>query len=518
MQEDYKTSTPVACIVVEIRRNKKRPSNLGVDAPKPSNEEDKSIQRKPWDCGSHEKIARASYEVRDAQRYHGGVRTRQSKSNLINGVSNADALSISILGSESYRQFLDRQELEVSCNDVKSVKKRKGRSSAHCNISSLSPEKNSERRLIRQPVPEQAISVAADNSSLAVMSERVVPKGTPTETLSTRSVKDCSGNHVSPTGGAEANASLDASPAGKANLSGTACVTPTNCTTPIHAASPVCIGNGYHKQSCRKKISRSSLVIELTRLDSNEISLSNSPASKDLRKRRDLAGVRALFSHHLDEDVIRQQKKILVRLGALTACSSSEATHFVTDKFVRTRNMLEAIASGKPVVTHLWLESCGQASCFIDERNYILRDYKKEKDIGFSMQVSLARASQNPLLESKRVFITPNVKLSMELVAILVKAVHGQAVERLGRSVMKDYKVPDDLLVLSCEEDFAICMPLLEKGVMIYGSELLLNGIVIQKLEYERHRLFTDHVRRTRSTIWLRKGDGHQFFPVTKCK
>ena len=91
--------------------------------------------------------------------------------------------------------------------------------------------------------------------------------------------------------------------------------------------------------------------------------------------------------------------QILARLGASVASSISEATHFVTDKFVRTRNMLEAIAFGKPVVTHLWLKSCGQASCFIDERNYILRDAKKEKEFGFSLPVSLARACQHPLLQ-----------------------------------------------------------------------------------------------------------------------
>lgn len=76
-----------------------------------------------------------------------------------------------------------------------------------------------------------------------------------------------------------------------------------------------------------------------------------------------------------------------------------DATHFIADRFVRTRNMLESIALGKPVVTHLWLESCGQARCLIDEKNYILRDAKKEKEIGFSMAVSVARASQHPLLE-----------------------------------------------------------------------------------------------------------------------
>lgn len=86
-------------------------------------------------------------------------------------------------------------------------------------------------------------------------------------------------------------------------------------------------------------------------------------------------------------------------MGASVASSVSDATHFVADEFVRTRNMLEAIAFGKPVVTHFWLESCGQASCLIDERNYILRDAKKEKEIGFSLPVSLARACQHPLLQ-----------------------------------------------------------------------------------------------------------------------
>lgn len=61
--------------------------------------------------------------------------------------------------------------------------------------------------------------------------------------------------------------------------------------------------------------------------------------------------------------------------------------------------MLEAIACGKPVVTHLWLESCGQANCFIDEKNYILRDGKKEKEFGFSMPASLACACRYALLK-----------------------------------------------------------------------------------------------------------------------
>lgn len=67
--------------------------------------------------------------------------------------------------------------------------------------------------------------------------------------------------------------------------------------------------------------------------------------------------------------------------------------------------MLEAMAMGKPVVTPMWLESCGQASSSIDEKNYILRDSRKEKEIGFSMPVSLACAHQHPLLQVLLVYL-----------------------------------------------------------------------------------------------------------------
>ncbi|KAJ7980191.1 BRCT domain DNA repair protein [Quillaja saponaria] len=305
------------------------------------------------------------------------------------------------------------------------------------------------------------------------------------------------------------------SPRERYKSSGSASASPANCKTPVNDASPICMGNEYYKQSCKRNLSRPSLLNEIRSLSATRPQPAT--ASKELRKRRDMSDVRVLYSHHLDADIIKHQKKLLARLGASIASSVTDATHFVADQFVRTRNMLEAIASGKPVVTHLWLESCGQASCFIDEKNYILRDAKKEKEFGFNMTVSLAHACRHPLLKDRRVLITPSTKPSKEILSSLVKAVQGQAVERIGRSALKDDRFPDDLLVLSCEEDYDTCIPFIEKGASVYSSELLLNGIVTQKLEFERHCIFVDHVRRTRSTIWLRK-DGDSFLPVTKIR
>ncbi|XP_038875633.1 uncharacterized protein LOC120068034 [Benincasa hispida] len=306
----------------------------------------------------------------------------------------------------------------------------------------------------------------------------------------------------------------DESPSKRHKPSITVCTTPPdNCMTPINTASPVCIGSEYYKQSCKKNLSKSSLLKELRDLTAPGLVSRSFPTES--RKRKDMNDVRVLYSQHLDEDIIKQQKKTLTRLGVTVVSSMTEATHFIADKFVRTRNMLEAIALGKLVVTHQWIESCGQARCFIDEKNHILRDTKKEKEFGFSMPGSLACARERPLLEGRRVLITPNTKPGKAIISSLVKAVKGQAVERIGRSTLKDDQIPDDLLVLSCEEDYDECIPFLEKGAAVYSSELLLNGIVTQKLEFERHCLFVDHVKRTRSTIWLKK-DGNKFHPVTK--
>lgn len=91
--------------------------------------------------------------------------------------------------------------------------------------------------------------------------------------------------------------------------------------------------------------------------------------------------------------------QILIYFGLPVATTITEATHFVAEKFARTRNMLEAIAMGIPIVTPSWLECCREARCFIDEKKYIVRDMKKEKELGFSMPRSLGRAREKPLLE-----------------------------------------------------------------------------------------------------------------------
>ncbi|KAF3324632.1 PAX-interacting protein 1 [Carex littledalei] len=251
----------------------------------------------------------------------------------------------------------------------------------------------------------------------------------------------------------------------------------------IGKGSPVFTPKKSQKKALDGGSYRPSVQKEMLRLEMGESSVVRK--WKDLRVRRDFADARVLLSHHLDEKVIRQQRKILERLGIPEASSMLDGTHFVAVQFVRTRNLLEAMARGKPIVTPSWLERCNLSSQFVDEKNFILRDAKKEKEIRFSMPNSLATACHSPLLKGKRVLITPSVKPSLGVVRNLVIACGGTPMERIVSSLIKR-KVHDDLLLVSCEEDYQTCRPLLEKGVNAYCSELILNGIVIQKLEFER--------------------------------
>jgi hypothetical protein len=101
--------------------------------------------------------------------------------------------------------------------------------------------------------------------------------------------------------------------------------------------------------------------------------------------------------------------QILAKLGGHIATSASSCTHFISNNFVRTRNMLVSMASGKVVATPQWLESCSQAHYFVDEKNYILQDEKKERELGFSMLSSLAAARRKPLLKVSKMFDGENL-------------------------------------------------------------------------------------------------------------
>ncbi|OMO77844.1 hypothetical protein CCACVL1_14780 [Corchorus capsularis] len=439
---------------------------------------------------NHQKDALARYFRLDAWKCPKGKRTHRKVPIHSSGASNKLESFTSVGADVHEPHSLGSQKVPEDDENASNNLNKKGL--MRTALTQLSLENNSEEGLSRQSCNEEVTGIVTNKDS-AVTNSRM----SAWDLDRSKAIQTGQPGHAdTPTiiNGLESHI-FENSQRKIIDQAGTECYTAVSCTKKVNEASFNSVSYVYRRRPCNKNLPKPSLLKELTGLVVPE-SISNFTR---IRTRRQGAYVRVLFSQHLPDDIIKQQKKIAGRLGVSITSCSMDATHFIADEFVRTRNMLEAIALGKPVVTHLWLDSCGLVSCLLDEKNYILRDSKREKEIGFSMPVSLARARLHPLLKDKRVCITPNVKPNKEMITILVKAVGGQVVETSQKLAAKDQKILDNVLILSCEEDLAICLPLLDKGAAVYSSELLLNGIVIQKLEHERHKLFSDFVKRKRT-------------------
>ena len=106
----------------------------------------------------------------------------------------------------------------------------------------------------------------------------------------------------------ENSARLDDSPREKFEPSNAMCTTPVNCKMPINDTSPICMGDEYFKQAHERSSKEKSVIREICKLSAT-VPLPISPA-KDLRKRREFTDVRVLYSNHLDDGIIKQQKKV----------------------------------------------------------------------------------------------------------------------------------------------------------------------------------------------------------------
>lgn len=237
-----------------------------------------------------------------------------------------------------------------------------------------------------------------------------------------------------------------------------------------------------------KKIAISEM---LTTLDSSPL------VEEGRRRKREPGCIRVLFSHSLPEETTKHQKKILAKLGGHVATSVSDCTHFICNGFVRTQNMLISMAAGKLVVTPLWLESCGQAHYFVDEKKYILQDEKKEKEVGFSMHSSLAAARRKPLMKGVKVLVSPSTIPESKAIKEIIESAGGQALQKASNFLKPDANQNNTLsIIIASDKDYEFCLQFLDKGFKAYSTELILHGIVTQNLDFSRNRLFEDYGHR----------------------
>ncbi|CAM6087659.1 unnamed protein product [Calypogeia fissa] len=256
-------------------------------------------------------------------------------------------------------------------------------------------------------------------------------------------------------------------------------------------------GKGGPRSARKRKEAEPDLMPSTSEVSmSPNSSKETSPTSFKRRKRTGTISV--LLSHGLNEDTIKQQKKIVAKLGGRVATSASECSHFVADKFVRTGNMLEAMASGKPVVNIGWLDTCSEAYRFVEEDDFILQDAKKEEEMGFSMIRTLAAARQRPLLQGIRVYITPGTSPGPDSLARIVKSAGGQVVDQYCGPAPDGEQESNFCVVISSEEEFEDCIPLLEQGAKVYTPELILSGVTSYHLDFANDQLFRNFAIRRR--------------------
>ncbi|BBN00447.1 hypothetical protein MPTK1_1g29270 [Marchantia polymorpha subsp. ruderalis] len=260
-------------------------------------------------------------------------------------------------------------------------------------------------------------------------------------------------------------------------------------------------------RSARKRKELEPLTVEVSATSPTSSKEASTTSSKEDSKRRkgEAISTCVLFSHGLADDVGKQQRKIVKKLGGRVTTSAAECTHFVADKFVRTGNMLEAMAAGKPVITAEWLDNCLEAQGFVNEQAYILKDTRKEDEMGFCMVSTLNAAQQRPLLQDIRVYITPGTSPGPEALARIVKAAGGQVVDEYIGPAPDGVRESDYCLVLSSEEELETCSPLLEQGAKVFTPELLLSGVMCHKLDFSNDQLFKSFNNRRRRASLSRR-------------
>ncbi|KAL7886574.1 hypothetical protein AOLI_G00042950 [Acnodon oligacanthus] len=197
--------------------------------------------------------------------------------------------------------------------------------------------------------------------------------------------------------------------------------------------------------------------------------------------RRSVAGPthKVLFTGVVDED----GEKVLLRLGGGLAKGVGDMSHLVTDKVRRTVKFLCAVARGVPIVTPDWLTKCGKAGTFLSPNEFLVKDAEQEKKFNFKLQDSLRAASHQPLLQGYEIHVTPSVKPEPVQMKDIIACCGARYLPKMPTAQKAQ------LVVVSCEEDRALCNKALGLGVPVVSAEFLLTGILQQKVDLKMHAL-----------------------------
>ncbi|KAM6038734.1 mediator of DNA damage checkpoint protein 1 [Theristicus caerulescens] len=167
----------------------------------------------------------------------------------------------------------------------------------------------------------------------------------------------------------------------------------------------------------------------------------------------------------------------LKTLGGSMATSVFDCTHLVTDRVRRTVKFLCAVARGVPIVTPEWLHKSARSGRVLGPGPFLVRDSQQERHFGFSLAQALRRARRHPLLQGYEVHVTPNVRPEPEHMRDIVTCSGGTFLPTMPHAYAPRR------LVITCEADAGRWAPALSARLPLASPELLLTGLLRQRLE-----------------------------------
>ncbi|XP_022114621.2 uncharacterized protein LOC110992929 [Pieris rapae] len=173
-------------------------------------------------------------------------------------------------------------------------------------------------------------------------------------------------------------------------------------------------------------------------------------------------------------------KSQLESLGAVLVNDVKACTVVLTLQIKRTFKLLCAVGLGKPVVGRQWVQACIDNNVIVEPWYYLIQDEVSEQRFNFKLEQTLH--SKRNFLKGLYISSTPSVMPNAQEMKLIVECSGGKWKEVSDPPKSK-------WLVVSTPVDKALWPAIKDKGGIIVSNELVLDGVLKQKLEIEQNRL-----------------------------
>lgn len=230
-----------------------------------------------------------------------------------------------------------------------------------------------------------------------------------------------------------------------------------------------------------------------TTQDGGVVSSFDRPPNAKPVKKTDKPKKVKIISTGLGLDRDHDDIKSLKLFGAAWTDNSKDATHLVVKGISRTEKFLCSLPYSPQIVTPAWISACIAARKLVDETPYLLKDVKKEKEIGDTLEAILGRARQGKLFDGYNIYVTKHVQPDTSVMQRIITAcggtVHTKDLSKFSKKVLEDPQA----LIVSCEQDRREWQSLAAAPHhrKIYSVEAILQATLHQDIK----RGFTDNTR-----------------------